>query len=65
MKTEYTGQMPYDNREQIEVMQKQADDCQGIRANTQNQEDPRKDLTRSQKAHAPFVTLPFIVTAET
>lgn len=56
--------MPYDNREQIEVMQLQADDCQGITASTQSQEKPRKDLARSQKAHAPFVTSLYIVTPE-
>lgn len=54
--------MLYDNREQIEVRQPQADDCQGVKANTQRREEPSKDLTRSQKLHVPFVTLLSIVT---
>lgn len=54
--------MLYDNREQIEMMQPRADDCQGIKANTQSREEPSKDLTRSQKLHAPFVTLLSIIT---
>lgn len=54
--------MLFDNREQIEVMQPQVDGCQGIKANTQSREEPSKDLTRSQKLHAPFVTLLSIVT---